>query len=151
MNKLFKSFMTIAAFSALTIVSSCTKTCDEGFEGDKCDTEIRAKFIDNYDVSESKNSNAPYSYTTSITTSSANVLQVNISELGGNFFNSSVKATVDGTSLTIASQDPDSDGYTIAGSGTISNNTVSLTYTITGEDGGGSVVTDNYSATLTPQ
>lgn len=155
MSKLFKSFMTVAAFAALTIVSSCTKTCDEGFEGDKCDTEIRAKFIGDYDVSETKNGGSAYTYSTEITSSAGGALQVNITKIatGGastSLFNTSVKATVDGNAINITDQEPDSDGYSIQGNGSISNGVISLTYTVTGPVAGINV-TDSYVATLSPQ
>lgn len=132
MSKLFKSFMAVAAFAAITFVSSCTKTCDEGFEGDKCDTEIRAKVIGTYNVDENCTSTGDADYSVTITNSGTDVTKVLINPFGG-YPASTGTVSVDGTSLTIASQT--TGGYTFSGSGTINNGGASISVTYTVSDG----------------
>lgn len=128
MSKLFKTFMAVAAFASLTVVSSCTKTCDEGFEGDKCDTEIRAKFIGQFQGSETCTVGTD-NYTVTITSATSDVLKVTFN----NVYNAgyTATATVDGSAFTVASQTVAS-GVTVAGSGTISGDVLTFTYTIDG-------------------
>ena len=151
MKKLFRTFIAVAVIGSIATLASCTKTCDEGFEGDKCDVEIRAKFFGTYSASQTKNGGAATTSVATITTSTANINTINISNLPNNFFSSSVKATVTGTAFTIASQDPDNDNYIITGTGALTGTTITITYTVTGDDGTGTNVTDSYITTLTPQ
>ena len=48
MKKIFNSLFIMAAITAMFSTTSCTKTCDEGFEGDDCKTEWRTKFLGTY-------------------------------------------------------------------------------------------------------
>lgn len=128
MSKLFKTFMTVAVFAGLTVVSSCTKTCDEGFEGEKCDTEIRAKFVGQFQGSETCTVGTD-NYTVTITTSATDVLKVTFN----NVYNAAytATATVDGSAFTVANQTV-ATGVTVQGSGTISGDNLTFTYTIDG-------------------
>lgn len=132
MSKLFKSFMTVAAFAAITFVSSCTKTCDEGFEGDKCDTEIREKVVATYSVTEDCSNTGGATYNVVISKSSTDVTKVLIAPFGG-YPASTGTVSVDGTSLTIANQT--SGGLTFSGTGTINNGGTSISVTYTISDG----------------
>ncbi|HWB62183.1 MAG TPA: hypothetical protein VG603_01645 [Chitinophagales bacterium] len=154
MKKSIKSLLAFGAISAILVVSSCTKTCDTGYEGSDCKTEVRAKFLsNNISASETKNGGTAYSYSTSIISSSSDLLTVYLTKVANGFFNSNVKATVNGTALTIESQEPDADGYTIQGNGSITDKTITLTYTITGLNAAVPpvTVTDTYQATWTIQ
>lgn len=157
MKKVFKSFLAIAIIGAVTTVTSCTKTCDPGYEGDDCKTEVRTKFLGNYNASESKNGGTAYSYSGSILTSSANVQEIFINRIpnGTGFFNTNVKATIDGNAITIANQNPDGDDYYITGTGAYSSSTstITFTYTVTGPNSGIPPVnvTDSYTSTWTKQ
>lgn len=126
MSKLFKSFMTVAAFAAITFVSSCTKTCDEGFEGDKCDTEIREKFVGQYQGQETCTVGTD-SYTLTIAKSSSDVLKITVN----NVYNQSLTATatVDGSTFDVANQNV-GGSVTIQGTGTLSGDNLSFQYTI---------------------
>ncbi len=150
MSKLFRPFLMVATAATLLLTNSCTKTCDPGYEGTDCKTEVRAKFLsNNVSVSEKKNNGTAYSYSTTIISVSSDVQQVAITKIANGFYNSNIVATVDGSTFTIAKQDPDYDGYNIEGSGTVSGTSVTVTFTITGKDGSGNTVTDNYSGTWT--
>lgn len=126
MKKLFKTFMAVALISSLGILSSCDKTCDEGYEGDKCDTEIREKFIGAFQGNEictTGNDN----YTLTIAKSGTDVLKVTLSNVYGSAFVAT--ASVDGSSFTVASQTV-AIGVTVSGSGTVSGNNLTFSYNI---------------------
>lgn len=130
MSKLFKTFMAVAAFASLTIVSSCTKTCDEGFEGDKCDTEIREKFIGQFQGQETCTAGTD-SYTLTVSKSSSDVLKVTVNNVYNQGFTAT--ATVDGSTFTITNQNVGGT-VTVQGTGTLTGNNLSFQYTIA--DGG---------------
>ena len=127
----------------------CLCDCEIGYEGDRCETEERAKFLATYTVSERQNLGTPYSFTASIVSVSADVTKVALTGFSDGLFASPIIATISGTSIIIANQDPDSDGYIVSGSGTISNTTITLQFTITGDDGSGNIVTDDYQSQWT--
>jgi hypothetical protein len=150
MKKLFRPFLMVATVAALFTVNSCTKTCDPGYEGSDCKTEVRAKFLSaGATVKEKKNGGSEYSYSSTIIKVSSDVQKVALTKVANGFFNTNVTATVDGNALTITEQDPDGDGYKISGTGSVSGTTLILTFSITGKDGSGNTVTDNYSGTWT--
>ncbi|MCW3127127.1 MAG: hypothetical protein JWO03_2785 [Bacteroidetes bacterium] len=159
MKKLVSFLTATALVVTLMTTSSCTKTCDAGYEGSDCKTQVRTKFVNTYTASETKNAGTPYTYPTSITagTSATDITQVIITKITGQnlgtggFFTNYVTGTVSGSTLTIANQSPDGDGYYITGSGTITGTTVALTYSISGPNNATPpvTVTDNYITTLT--
>lgn len=136
MNKIFKTFFAVFAFATIATMMSCTKTCDPGYEGDKCDTEIRAKYLSsNYSVTEVCTvSGSIGPYTASITSSSTDILKIFLNNFGDFNSNITVTATVDGNNITIASQTV--SGYTINGSGSLSGNTLTLNYAVAATGGG---------------
>jgi len=103
-----------------------TCTCEAGYEQNLdglCNTEMRAKFIGTYNFSGTSvcgvsGSNAITGSMT-VSNSSAGVSKVLI-----NLYGSIITATVNGSALTIDSQVI--GGFTYTGSGTYSNNTLSL-------------------------
>ena len=48
MKRLFKFFMIGAVSAALLSTTSCSKTCDPGYEGNDCKTLANAKFLGTY-------------------------------------------------------------------------------------------------------
>jgi hypothetical protein len=155
MNKIFKGILIVATFATVGMVSSCTKTCDTGYEGSDCKTEVRTKYVGNYSASEVKNGGAAYTYSGSIATSSAGVTAIVIDRIPNahSFFNTNVKATVNGAAVTIADQTPDNDAYHIAGTGALSGTTLTLTFTVTGPNNATPpvTITDSYTSTWTKQ
>ena len=126
-------------------ISGDACNCATGYEGTECETEEREKFIAIYSANATCNSGSN-SYTATISKSTGSVTEVKMSGAWG-IFSNTVKATIDGVNITIPNQEPDNDGITIEGSGSISANEkiVSLTYTITDQS------PDNCSATWTKQ
>jgi len=113
-----------------------TCDCATGYEGSDCGTLSTDKFTDTWTVNEDCSSSAPASYIVSISNGAA-VNQVTITNVWDAFSNS-VVATVEGSTITIATQEPDSDGFTVSGSGTISSdgNTITMNYTVTDTSNG---------------
>ncbi|MEZ4894856.1 MAG: hypothetical protein R2778_17810 [Saprospiraceae bacterium] len=76
---------------------------------------------------------------------------MNITNVWNAFLNS-VNATIDCETITIARQEPDSDGYFVEGSGfyekTNGVETITISYTVTKEAGGSVISTDNCSQTV---
>jgi hypothetical protein len=103
-----------------------TCDCTAGYEGDDCSTEMRAKFVGTFNISGTVSCPVSGTYTippgTSITVanSSAGVDKIIINLLGR-----ALVATVDGSSLTIATQQV--GDFTYTGTGTITNNNLSMT------------------------
>lgn len=127
--------------------NACGCDCEAGYEGTSCETEQRQKFLSSYTVNEACNS-GNYSYGVSVTTSSASISSIIITNFGD--YGVTVVATVDanGTGITIASQQTTISGTaaTFSGSGQISGNILTITYTISA---GGS--SDTCTMTCTKQ
>lgn len=107
-----------------------TCDCTTGYEGDDCGTQERTKFIGTYGVSDVCSLSGGSGYDCTIKTSGTDISKVLITNVWDSF-SADVVATVSGTTITVANQEPDSDGYTVAGNGTISGTTISMTLTIT--------------------
>jgi hypothetical protein len=110
-------------------------TCDPGYEKDAnnlCNLEQRAKFVDNWTVTEDCSASTPASYPVTIINSTAGITEVKISNFW-NLFVAATTATIEGNNITISRQEPDGDGYFIQGNGTINGNTITMTYTVTNE------------------
>jgi hypothetical protein len=104
--------------------------CDDYWEGDACDIEERIKFYGAFDVvEECAPSTYEYASTIKIGTGGG-INRIEISYLY-NDYPDGVYADVDGRDITIPSQNPEV-GFTISGSGTISedNTTIDITYTL---------------------
>jgi hypothetical protein len=119
-----------------------TCECDPGYEADSkgiCNTEVRAKFLGSYTVNENCSKSgqaAPYFVGV---TSGSGISDVSLSGFYGPVstggFIAAVKATVDGTTINIARQQPDNDNIFVVGSGSISGTVMTITYTVSDETG----------------
>lgn len=109
-----------------------TCACPVGYEGTKCETESRTKFAKSWACNDVTGSSPALVYNCVISAgSAANVTSVIISKtFSDNFFVNNVNATVSGSTITIANQAPDNDGYYVSGTGTLSNNKINWTYSI---------------------
>jgi len=112
--------------------------CEAGYELDAAGLcmEARAKFLGNYSITEQCSFTSD-TYQISVV-AGANLNEVKVNNFWGIFANS-VIATVSGTSITIASQDPDLDGFIVEGSGSIDTSltpmVMTLSYTVTDTNG----------------
>lgn len=125
----------LLAFAGMTTMTftSCQddEVCPNGYEGKDCATEVRTKFLGTYAASDIDQDGDTYTYTTSIAKDATDVTKMNIGNFSGLFDGTVTATTLSGYSFTIPNQEPDGDGYTVSGSGTISDNTISVSYTIT--------------------
>ena len=148
-NIAFSALFTLGAFSAITY-TSCNKdeckdvvcqnggtclegacSCATGYEGTNCETAQRAKFIKSWaaiDKNITDNSNLTYS---ALIVAGTTITDVNISDFSDEYFMGVVKATVSGNTITIATQAPDGDGYTVEGTGAYNTTDKKITWTYT--------------------
>lgn len=124
--------------------------CNAGYEGDSCSIVSRLKFLNNgafafYNASETGTLTGKSSFIVTIAPDFDAVYKIAISNAWGSFRND-VEATVDGNTFSIASQQPDFDGYSIQGSGTISGNVITIVYSVSTPNG-----TDHLTGTWTKQ
>jgi len=113
------------------VCNSGTCTCATGYEGTDCSIISRDKFKGTWTVQDNCSMSGTGSYVVTITSGSA-ITDVLITNVWGQFTNSTL-ATVSGNTISIASQQPDNDGFAVSGSGTISTdgNTITMNYTVT--------------------
>ncbi len=123
--------------------------CDAGYEGDACTVLSREDMIGSYIGSDAcSNTGATDAYNSSVAESSSFDDGVLINGLWDTFFENNITGTVDGDVITIPNQDPDSDGYTIEGSGTYTDGTIAWSFTVTETESG---LVDQCTMTATKQ
>ena len=127
MKKIFNSFLIVAVMASVATISSCTKTCDLGYEGDNCKTEVRAKYLGNFNGSEACTSGTTPVSVNGVTVS-GDVVKVTFTNLYGAGFNTTGTVQADG-SITIANQSFGTGQ--ISGSATINAGKIVITYTVT--------------------
>ena len=140
MKKLFSILTGVALTAAIFSTTSCTKTCDAGYEGSDCKTEVRAKYVGNWTesgtwtatTSPATNGSVP---ATAVTVSTATSINDINAAFTFNSVNYSYKRTMgsDGKTFTMSSQ-TQADGSTLTGSGSFPSATtvsevITLTYT----------------------
>lgn len=118
---------------ALVLVILLTVTSCDNDEVTPSKPDTSSLFVGTYDVQdESATTKNLYFY--NITISNGNGGELNISNFA-DMFNVPVKATVDGTTLTIKSQtftNPSGKQITVSGSGTVAGEELNFTYITTG-------------------
>jgi hypothetical protein len=120
--------------------------CATGWEGVDCKTASRNKFLNaaGYTVVEDGTSSASATYTGTIVASGTDSTALNLGNVWGVFVNT-VRGTVNGSTVTIARQQPDADGYWVEGNGTMnSTGVMTLKYKITYEPAGVLTSTDDF-------
>lgn len=127
MKKIFNSFLVVAVMASVASISSCTKTCDLGYEGSNCKTEVRAKYLGNFNGSEACTSGTS-TIAVNVLTVTSDVTKVTFSNLYGAGFNTTGTVQADG-SITIATQTFGTGS--ISGSGAINAGKVKVTYVVT--------------------
>lgn len=127
MKKIFKAFAGVAVLAALTTISSCTKTCDLGYEGDNCKTEVRTKYLGNFNGTESCTSGNSTIAVNAITVAN-DVTKITFSNLYNAGFNTTGIVQADG-SITISNQSFGTGQ--ISGTAEIASGKVKITYTVT--------------------
>lgn len=127
---------------------TCTEgtcICDTGYElnaDGQCNTEIRAKFLGQWVVSE----NCTGSGTSTYTVTSANgtdIMQANIINFWNAFSNPVVLTLTSSNTFVINLQEPDADGFFVesTSAGTIDENgQITLSFDVTERDASGNVL-----------
>lgn len=140
-KKLFLLPVLMLVLAAGALTTSCNKDCETK----------QSNFTGTYLASESCSISGTGSYSVQVSEGAADneILFTNFND----FYNNTVKATIDCDNVTISSQDPDSDNYIVEGSGTRTKDgdrvTLSINFSITGENNQGQVVTNTCDVTLT--
>ena len=108
-----------------------TCICANGYEGEDCNTEVRAKFIGTYNVSDNCTITLDAKYTVNISAvSDSNLFEVQIANFNNDFSNSVIATIVNGTEIKINSQAPDYDGRVVSGSGQLQGTSLIWNYSI---------------------
>lgn len=142
-NILFSAMLTLGAFGAVTY-TACNKdecknvtcqnggtcsggncTCPTGYEGDRCQTLSRDKFIGTYTGNETCTVGSD-EYSITIATNS-DQLKITLTNIYGQGFTGTGTITGPNTFALSGSQ----TGTTYTGTGTLNGNTLTLAYTIT--------------------
>lgn len=128
MKKILNSLFIMAAVTAMFSVTSCTKTCDLGYEGSDCKTETRAKYLGNFNGTEVSTLAGTGPVSVNATSVNGDVTKVNFYNIYDAGFNTTATLQADG-SLNIATQSFGTGQ--ISGSAVITGGKVKITYTIT--------------------
>ena len=108
--------------------------CPSGYSGDSCNYETRSFFYGTYNVHDVCTLTGVSDYTVNISEVPGQLLKVYIANFANSFSNN-VTATISGNHISIATQSPDNDGRVLTGSGTLSVNTIQMSYSIAGATG----------------
>jgi hypothetical protein len=135
MKKIFSTLLIATALVGTLSISSCTKTCDAGYEGSDCKTEVRTKYVATYKVSgtaTNTNGSAPITdLLVAVTSASSGVQDLNFTyTLSGTTYSLKGTLQADGTSLNFATQTTNSLSY--SGSGSFAGTTLNLNLTEAG-------------------
>lgn len=145
-NIAFSALLALGAFTTVTYTAcnpdeckdvvcnnggSCVDgncACTTGYEGTKCETEVRKKFIKTWTATDKEGADNLPTYQSAIV-AGATITEVKINNIADDFFVNDVVATISGNKITIASQIPDNDGYKVAGEGTLNTTDGKITWT----------------------
>lgn len=110
------------------------ETCNTGYEGDDCATEMRTKFVGTYKYNESASTSCGVTdWPVTISTSSTAIDKIIINGFGAygcSGVNINVDATVSGSNVTVIAGSFCSGGVEIkSGSGSFSNGVLTVNYT----------------------
>jgi len=142
-------FLTIASLALLLFIGACSKLCNSGYEGSRCNVLTTAKFEGQWSVVDTPGN---IIYVDTISQGSAPGGIIISSSFAGHHFNHIINASVAADEITIPVQQPDSGGNFVQGTGTIStdHNHISLSYQlISGPDS--ARVTTNFNGSWTRQ
>jgi hypothetical protein len=131
--------LSILLAGSLSALWSCSRACQAGYANPNCSVEIRAQYENlNYTVTESKNhDSAYYMYSAAIISSPAGPFALQMTNVANSFYfvnNVNGIVSITGDTLAIARQAPDTNARYIQGLGTMSNNVLTIYYTISYPD-----------------
>lgn len=109
---------------------TCECVCNDGYEGDKCETMWSTKFAGSYNVAESGTGITPSNFSSSIEASTATTIKISNFGDSGQYLTcdldgiSSIK--INNVSVTVAG-----DVFVVNGTGSRTGTTVTINYTVT--------------------
>ncbi len=120
-------FKALAFLVLLTCIGACTKLCEGGYEGNRCNILSRDKFLGAWNAVDNPG-NIAYKDTI---TEGAHVADVFVSNgFNGGRFVHPISAVVNRSTLSIVVQRPDGDSVEISGSGILQDNVLTWSYMI---------------------
>lgn len=136
-------FLTITIFAGLMGVAACSKLCDSGYEGKRCNVLSTTKFVADWNAID-KPGNIIYTDTIAQGAAFGDItLSPSFAE---HHFNHAINASVVLSTITIPLQQPDPGGNYVSGAGAISSDDKQITITYTIASGIDSpVITTNYA------
>jgi hypothetical protein len=142
-------FLTVISIPLLLLAGACTKLCNSGYEGSRCNVLTTTKFTGQWNVVDT-----PGNLIYIDTISQGSVLgDITLSiAFAGHHFNHVINASVAADVVTIPYQQPDSATNFVQGTGTISKDDKNITFTyqlISGTDS--TKVISNYAGTWVKQ
>ena len=127
MEKKIKAFAGTVVFAAITMISSCTKTCDLGYKGDNCTTEVRESFLGNFSGKETCGT-ATDTFSITISPISTDVTKIKLN----NIYNSTLNAIGTVMANGAITIEPQNFGTgNISGSVTSTGGKISIAYIVT--------------------
>lgn len=102
MNKTTKTLLAVVALATLISISSCTRTCDIGYEGDNCTARVTDRYIGTFSGRETCGA-VTDTFTVDITEVAGDVAKIKIY----NIHNTNINATgtvLENGSVALASQ-----------------------------------------------
>lgn len=127
--------------------TNCNCRCTTGNAGTSCNLTVAGLYTASNDILGT--STPVTAYTSSISITGTTVL---ITKFKNGFFVNQAVGTISGDKITLnTDQQPDNDGYKLNGTGEISSTatqvSIKWSYSITGPNAGGTIVTDNFNGT----
>lgn len=122
MKKIVSFFAAAALVATMMTTSSCSKTCEAGYEGSDCKTQVRAKYYGNWNVNGTDNSTPPGTYTNKDLTiaagSSSSIFTLRFSSIGLDLV---LTGTLGGDGKTFTIDQSTTGSYTYTGTGTFTS------------------------------
>jgi hypothetical protein len=114
-----------ASLIIVFIVAGCTKLCNSGYEGSRCNQLTTTKFIARWNAVDTPGN---LTYTDTIN-QGPEINDITLStSFAGHHFSHIINASVANNVITIPYQQPDSGGNFVKGTGTISDNQDSILF-----------------------
>lgn len=135
MKKIVSFFAAAALVATMMTTSSCSKTCEAGYEGSDCKTEVRAKYYGNWTINGTDNATPPGTYTNKDLTiaagSSSSIFTLRFTSINLSLV---LTGTLGADGKTFTLDQVTSSGYTYSGTGTFTSSSA-MTLNLTEVDG----------------
>lgn len=140
----------LSVLAMMLIISGCSlfNFNFPGWGTDEEDTPsiTNSAVLGTYTVNENGSASGASTFTITITSGSSGT-QILIDNFYGVFNNNVTGTMTNNTAFTITRQEPDTDGFFVVGSGSYSNGTLTMTYTVTDERDINNIISDIVTST----